>query len=938
MRSFILLIGVALCPLFLFSQNGLVKGKVVDSSLKQNLVSATVSVSLRKDSSYVNFSFTDKKGDFEIGGLAPGEYFMTVSSSGYQNIIKDFSITKEKKQFDAGDIFLQKRYYTLDGVTVTDAAPIRMHGDTVSFKASAFNNRPNATVEDVLKRIPGMQVQKDGTVTAMGETVQKVYVNGKEFFGNDPKMATRNIAAELVDQIQVYDDMSEQAKFTKIDDGSRAKTINIKLKKNKVKGDFGRLTAGAGTDDRYEGNLSYNLFSDKRQVSIVGSASNTNKQSYNFGGGSGNSTFSPGSGGSGFSSGGSNAVAGSVIPSGESTPRSAGINFNDVWGGKVDFRSSYSYSDAVFRMNQNSFKQYSFPGDSIAQMITNSATRNSNNSHRANVRLEINIDSANSILYTGILGKTETNNLYSDSFYTNSKAIYEYLALTGKTGRNDLKDGLNYTGELLFRHRFRRPGRTFTFGWRNGYNNNENDYNSFNPITRYNRDNTVAGYINVDQQSDQLNNGKSNVFSSSYTEPLGKNKLLEFNYAYSDSKNISDRSTFDYNTSSGEYDIANLYQTNYFKYDNISHRLGSNFRVVKKSFNYQLGMAMQKSELKNRSIQAFNGKDTVMHQDFLNLFPTFNFTYNLTRSKSIRFYYRGRTNAPTIQQLQDITDYSNPLQIKAGNPELDQEFISNMNLGYNSFNTKNFRFFSVNINFNTTNNRIINTIDSSGMVAMIMKPQNVNGSFNSSTMFTLGFPIKKMRGGNINLMTMTYYSRDVNLIYKQRQYTDIIMINQSIGYTYTKPKFDLGISGSLVYNDVKYTFQKNNNSRFFKQTWSADLSYRFKNDFFLLTDMDYHINSGRTNGFNQNIFLWNMAIAKHFLRSKSMEIKLTAYDLLNQSKGINRSVSEIFFEDTRSNVVPRFFLVSLTYHLKPKAFRKAPKENAAPAGKMQVFQ
>jgi hypothetical protein len=937
MRSFLLLIGVALCPLFLFTQNGLVKGKVVDSSLKQNLVSATISVSFLKDSSYVNFTVADKKGGFEIGGLAIGEYFLTVSSSGYQNLIKDFSITKEKKQFDAGEIFLQKRYNTLDGVTVTDAAPIRVHGDTVSFKASAFNNNPNATVEDVLKKIPGMQVDKDGTVKAMGETVQKVYVNGKEFFGNDPKMATRNIAAEMVDQIQVFDDMSEQSKFTKIDDGSRAKTINIKLKKNRAKGDFGRLTAGAGTDDRYEGNLSYNRFSDKRQVSVVGNASNTNKQSYSFGGATGSpgTTFSQG--GSNFSSGGSNAVAGSAIPNGESIPRSAGINFNDVWGSKIDFRSSYSYSDAVFRMGQNSFKQYSFPGDSIAQMITNSITRNTNNGHRANLRLEINIDSANSVLYTGILGKTESENLYSDSFFTNSKAVYEYLALTGKTGRNDLKDGVNYTGELLFRHRFRRPGRTFTFGWRNSFNNNENDFNSFNPITRYNYDNTIAGYINVDQQNNQLSDGKSNVFSTSYTEPVGKNKILEFNYAYSDSRNVSDRKAFDYNTVSGEYDIINLYQTNYFKYDNISHRAGSNFRVMKKSFNYQLGMAVQKSELKNRSIQAFNGKDTVMYQDFLNLFPSFNFTYNIARSKSIRFFFRGRTNAPTIQQLQDVTDYSNPLQIKTGNPELDQEFISNFNLGYNSFNARNFRYVNINLNLNTTGNRIINTIDSSGMVAMIMKPQNVNGSFNSSTMFTVGFPIKKMRGGNINLMTMTYFSRDVNLIYKQRQYTDIIMINQSISYSLTKPKFDAGISGSFAYNDVKYTFENNNNSRYFKQAWSFDFNYRFKNNWFFLTDADYHINSGRTSGFNQDVFLWNMAVAKQFLKSKSAEIKLTAYDVLNQSKGINRSVNEIYFEDTRSTVVPRFFLMSITYNLQPKAFRKASK-STVPAGKMQVFQ
>jgi Outer membrane protein beta-barrel family len=601
----------------------------------------------------------------------------------------------------------------------------------------------------------------------------------------------------------------------------------------------------------------------------------------------------------------------------------------------MDFRSSYNYAESKFLMNQNSFKQYSFPGDSISEMNTDSKTRNNNNNHRVNARWEFNIDSANSILYTASFGKQESNNLYADTFYTASKAVYEYLALTGNTGRNDIREGLNYNGELLFRHRFGLPGRTFTFGWRRGYNKNESDNNSFNPITTFNNDNTVSGFININQLSDQLGDGKTNVFSSSYTEPMGKNKLLEFNYAYSGSKSVSDRKTFDYNTVSGKYDIVNLYQTNYFEFDNISHRLGSNFRVQKKSFNYQLGMAVQRSELESRSLQATNGKDTTIYQEFMNLFPSFNFNYNLGRSKSIRFFYRGRTNAPSIQQLQDIADYSNPLQIKTGNPGLDQEFINNFNIGYNSFNQRNFRFFSTNITFNSTANKIVNTIDSSGMVAVIMKPENANGSFNSSGMFTFGLPFKKMRSGSLNLMTMAYYSRDINLIYKKRQYTNILMLNQTIGYTLSKPKFDLGISGSIVYNEVKYTFKENSNTTFFKQTWSADLSYRFKNDFFLLTDMDYHINTGRTDGFNQDIFLWNMAIAKHFLKTKAAEIKLTAYDLLNQSKGINRTVNENYFEDTRANVVPRFFLISFTYNLQPKALRKPAKQSS---GVMSVFQ
>ena len=262
--------------------NGSVKGKLLDTAGKQPLSEATVSVMLVKDSSLVSFSLSDKKGNFEITNLDAGNYLLMISYTGYENFKKPFSITADKKTTDIGEIILQKEYKTLSDVTVTDLTPVKVSGDTVSFKADAFKTKPNATTEDLLKKLPGVQVEKDGTVKAMGENVQKVLVDGKEFFGNDPKLATKNITADMVDQIQVFDDMSEQSKFTKIDDGSRSKTINIKLKKDKNKGDFGKIAAGGGSDGRYEGNLSFNHFRGSQRISLLAAANNTNKQGFSF--------------------------------------------------------------------------------------------------------------------------------------------------------------------------------------------------------------------------------------------------------------------------------------------------------------------------------------------------------------------------------------------------------------------------------------------------------------------------------------------------------------------------------------------------------------------------------------------------------------------------------------------------------------------------------
>ncbi len=944
MRSLILSFFLLLAYSISYSQsNGIVKGKLVDTALKQSLSAATVSVMSRNDSSFAGFIMTDKKGMFEIRSLSMGDYFLMASYTGYENFILNFSISKEKKTVDAGELNMQKRFKTLEGVTVTDAVPVRIHGDTISFKVEAFNSRPDATVEDVLKKLPGIQVQKDGTIHAMGETVQKVYVNGKEFFGNDPKIATKNLTADMVDQIQVYDDMSEQAKFTKIDDGSRSKTINIKLKKNMNRGDFGRFTAGGGTGERYEGNLSYNRFRDDQKVSVVGSANNTNKQSYSFNdaSSSGSSTqFSQSGSGGGFSGGGMNAAPGGGASNGISIPKSAGINYNDMWGSKIDFRTSYFFANSEYFLNQNSFKKYSFPGDSSSEAITNSNARNENNSHRVNARWEFNIDSANSLLYTANLNIQNSDNAYTDTSFTISNAVNNYLALTATAGRNDVRNGINYSGELLFRRRFRVAGRTFTLGWRNGFYENDANNRSFNPITTYNSSGAIVNYLNFNQQNLQLAENNNNTISASYTEPAGKNKLIEFNYAYSGGKNISDKKTYDYNPVSSKYDLVNLFQTNYFDYRNTSHRIGSNYRSQKTKYNYQLGMAVQQSELETKSVKAVTGKDTTISQRFVNIFPSANFNYTISRAKNIRVYYRGRTNAPNISQLQDVPDYSNPLQIKTGNASLKQEFISNINLGYSTYNPKSFNFFSANISFNTTGNKIVNTIDSVGAVSVIIKPENLNGSYSTSGMFTFGIPFKKMRGANLNISTMAYYNRDVSRIYGKRNFTKLMMINQSFGFTYSKPKFDLGVAGSFVYNKVNYAFQGGTNTEYFKQSWSADFSYRFKNNFFIITDLDYFINSGRTEGFNQNILSWNIALAKQVFKNKAGEIKLTAYDILNQSKGINRTVGDNYFDDTRSNVVPRFFLLSFTYTLKQKALRKPqPKQDPKqPPVKMQVFQ
>jgi len=917
--------------------NGAVKGRLVDTAARQPLAEATISVILVKDSSLVSFILSDKKGVFEITNLDAGEYLLMISFNGYENYKKNFSITAEKKTNDLGEIILQKDYKTLPGVVVTDAIPVRVNGDTVSFKADAFKTKPNATTEDLLKKLPGVQVQKDGTVSAMGENVQKILVDGKEFFGNDPKMATKNITADMVDQIQVFDDMSEQSKFTKIDDGSRSKTINIKLKKDRNKGDFGKVTAGAGSSGRYEGNLSFNHFRGNQRFSLVGSANNANKQNFSF-----NDIVSSQGGMGQFSRGGLDlgALKGALTGSGGggnnngiNTSRSIGLNYNDEWGKKIDFRGSYFISQSDNLLKQSSFRQTYFPNDSTSDASTESESANRNRSHRINVRWEYAIDSMNSVLYTGNVNFQQSNGMYNDTSFTFSNGVNDYLAVTSKTRNKNKRDGMNYSGELLYRKKFKRIGRTLTVGWRNGYNESESGNSNIAPNTFYRPDGSILFSRSQDQRGDQDTKANNNSVSTTYTEPLGKNKILELNYQYSHNRNISDRETYDYNNISGKYDALNLLQTNYFENTNTSNRVGFNYRFQQKKYNYQLGFGVQLTELGSRSIRAATSKDTMLTQRFTNFFPTASFTYSVNKTKNFRFNYRGRTNAPSINQLQDVPDVSNPLQVRTGNPALKQEFINNFSLNYSTFNMMSFRFFTSNFNVGTTGNKIVNSIDSLNQAVTITKPVNLDGVFNVNGFSSIGFPIKKLKGSNVNLTSIVNYNRDVSLVYKQKNITHRWLLTQSLGFNYNKNKFDMGLTAGLTYNNARYTLQENLNTEYFTQTYSADFSYTFKKDIMVSTDFDLLLNSGRADGFNQTIPMWNAGLSKQFLKNKAAEVKFTVYDILNQNKAITRNIGENYFEDNRTNVIRRFFLLSLTYNI-----NRMPNRNQLPQNMQRMME
>ncbi|MFN8290107.1 MAG: outer membrane beta-barrel family protein [Chitinophagaceae bacterium] len=916
--------------------DGIIRGKLMDTAAKQPISNATVSVLNAKDSSLATFTLSNKQGVFEVKGLAAGDYRVVVSSKGYVEYKKNVSITDASKTIDFSTLPLDKDYQTLTGVTVTSETPIQVKNDTVQFNTSGFKTQPNATLEDLLKKIPGMEVDKEGTVKAQGEQVQKVLVDGKEFFGTDPKLATKNLTADMIESVQVFDDMSDQAKFTKIDDGSRTKTLNIKLKKDRNKGFFGRALAAAGSDSRYEGNFSINKFTGTQRISVLFNANNINKQGFSFsdiisamGGFSGFGGGSGGGGnfGGGFGGGGMQMVGGgrggnfgggtSTGTTGIIKSLSTGINYSDEWGKKIKVTGSYFFSDSRPRQEQNTFRQTFYSNDSTGYQNRQSYSNNLNQNHRFNLRFEYQIDSMNSILYTPTLTFQHSNNYSLDSSTTTSKTpAQEFLGIRSNSENTNERNGMNLGNNLLFRHKFGKTGRTLTIGWNNTLGNSHSDGLTISNNNFYLPDGTIYRSFAQNQNYKQKNETHNNVLSASYTEPIGLNKLIELNYAYTNNRSDSKKETYNYNSVTDKYDSPNLLQTNNFTNTFVANRFGANFRVQEKKYNYQLGIGVQRATLESRSFQALTGKDSITGQTYTNFFPTANFNYTPSRSKNLRFSYNGRTNQPSVSQLQNVPDATDTLNVKIGNPNLKQEFTHSFNLGYNTFNALTFRFIAANINVSTTQNKIVSSITTRGPVQTTTY-QNVNGYFRAFSFVTLGLPFKnaKMKGSSVNVTNNMMYLKDVSLVNGLLNQTKTITINQGAGVNIDKAKIDFGIKANIAYNKVKYSINSQLNEDYFTQTYSGDVSYTFPKNFILSTNFDYLVNTGRANGFNQSIPLWNASLSKQFFKNKNGELKFSVNDILNQNQSITRSTGDNYIQDTRSMVLRRYFMVSFLFNL-----------------------
>ena len=928
MRSVFLLLCLLTTAILARSQrNGTVTGTTFDTLSQKAVADVTVTLLSRKDSSLISFSMTDNSGRFTISEIPPGEYRLLFTHVGYHNRSENVTISDSSRRPDLGRIVMNDRTRVLDEVVVrSEAPPVTLVGDTVQYNAGSFKTPPNASVEQLLKKLPGVQVDRDGNIKAQGESVKRVLVDGKEFFGKDPKMATKNLPADAIDKVQVYDRASDQSQLTGFDDGNSEKTINLKLKQDKKKGSFGKITAGAGTDSRKEGRFNVNSFKGARQMSVIGMGNNTNAEAFSFmdmmnftgelsrmmrgGNGNVNISISDNSPMAGMLGGNNRGIR---------TIWGGGINYNNIIGTKVDLTSNYFYNNYNPKVSSNNLRQYLLP-DSSYFYNSNTVTDNSTGSHRLNLGIDYIIDSFHSIKWNPSIGYQNGKN--------RSTSDYLQYGLDGRvsnSGYNNTEtdnNSFSWANDLLLRKKFRRKGRTLSLNLQTTLNDASSKGSQESVNEFFNSAGTRFRVDSIDQRISNNNNLMGYTTRLVYTEPLFRRSLMEFSVGNSYANSNSEKITYDYDNGSGKYDELNDSLSNDFKNKYSYVNAGFRIRSQQRKYNYSIGLSWQQSALDGQVVSGI--KDTIIGKTFHNLLPNARFQFNFSRYKNFTLNYQTSTNQPTVDQLQPVPDISNRLYIREGNPDLVQELTHSVRLNYTGINPFRNRNLFIFLNLSRTDNKIVNSDSLFSDGVRKTRPVNTDGVYNINGDINTGLPARFLKG-RFEFGANVFYNRGRQFFNGLPNTIGMLTIGPRVSIESTPhEKINLMFTARGNINRTSYSLQPALNNRFFSQEYELNVDWELPAGFFLSTEFQYTVNNQLSSGFNTKVPLWGASISKQMLRWKRGELKLRVNDILNRNVGVSRNSNQNYIEDVRVNTLRRFAILSFTYSLSKTGAGQGP--------------
>ncbi|AYD46822.1 TonB-dependent receptor [Arachidicoccus soli] len=876
--------------------SGSLTGVIVDT-ISHNVDKASISLVNARDTSIVKNTLSDSVGNFKFSNLPFDTYILRISFQGYEILNKYVAVTKTKPVVELGDITLQQSINELGTVTVTAVIPITLNGDTTSYSADAFGTKPNATVEDLLKKLPGVQVDQNGVVTAQGETVSRVFVDGKRFFGSDPKLATQNLPKDVVDKIQVFDGKSDQSEFSGFDDGTTIKTINIVTKPAMRHGWFGKTSAGIGNENTSLKDPLYSVtprvmrFNGNMKLGLFGQLNNINVQNF---------TRSDQNNRNGLTK-----------------TAAANLFFGDTWGKKVttDFSGRYGFNSTNVNLLQNTIRQnfYSNPA-----LDNNNLSNDSSKTLTQNQSVDLNFltkfDSSNQLRVRPTLSfnKSNSNNQSTTEIDSLSNGTSIPKTLTNSISSNN-NISRNAGFGATYMHAFAKKGRTITLDlqYSNSYSNSNGNYFSHVNYLDLNSDSTI------NQKNVNSSNNNSLSTSLTYTEPIGVHQQLELSYNNSFSNNTADRRTYDFDSLTNGYTNLNNTLTNYFVNKYLSNRGTLGYMYNDGTVNFNVSGGVQFGRMESNNLSKNYGTIT---NNYVNLYPTASFTYNISKTKKLLFRYQGRTNQPSVSQLQPITDSSNLLNITSGNPNLKQEFNNHFQFRYNNVDRTGsgksfFAFVDASFVHNNIQNAVIH-LSNGGQSSM---PVNLNGNYTLRGYLDFGLPLTSPKS-NFDFSTNISNSRISSLIDSEKNFTYTTSFAEGIRWSTSVSKsFDINASVTPSYNISKYSITSSinsSNTNYYSQSSSFEGTFYTNSGWQLASDFNYTFYRGKAPGQNISIPLWNASITKQIFKNKAGEISLSVHDILNENKGVNFQRSLNYSSQTTTNILKRYALLTFTYNLK----------------------
>ena len=904
-------------------------GKVFEKENLQPIIGASIAV--KKDGKILAGSASDEKGFFQVKRLPADTYQISFSYVGLKTKTQQVIVGSDRYM---GAVVLEKNTNALEELKI-EATQIRVEqkGDTTSINAAAYKVNQDATAEDLVKKMPGITIE-NGTVKAQGEDVKKILVDGKEFFGDDANMALKNLPAEIIDKVQIFNRASDQAQFTGFNDGNTDKTMNITTKSGRNNGTFGKLYAGYGTNDRYQAGGNMNFFKGDRRITVLGLSNNVNQQNFSmqdlFGGSGGAGRMPMGGRGGPRGGGGMGGPMSDFMvgqQNGVSATQSIGLNYSDKWGIKTNVSGSYFFNNSSTITNQLSNRTYLIDQETKQFYVDSTGSETNNYNNRFNLRLEHTFDSSHAIIYTPKFS-FQSNENTSNQLALNT--VNDTLLNSNSTYKKPINTGFNVNNNVLYRYKFEKPGRTISLNLIHDLNRRNNDTKQISDITALVK---TGSYVNTLLRQQSLSNSNSNNYNANltYTENLTDSTQLQLSYNPILNHNLAERATNRFDTANGAYSRIDTLLSNNFDNTITTHRANVSININKNKWKFSAGVTQQ--FLTIASLQTFPENRT-FEKSFQNLLPNLNFTYNFSNANTFRFFYRTNTNNPGVTQLQNVIDNTNPVMLSAGNPNLRQEFSQTLLSRYGSNNWHNSQSFFVFAMVTFTDDYIANstftaTRDSvldNGMLlsrgSQIARPVNLNGNVNARSFITYGIPVKALKS-NVNMNLGVNYSKVPGLVNQLQNFANTFNINTGIVIgSNISEQVDFTISHTSNINFVENTVLSAQNSNFFINTSNVKLNVMPTSSWVIQSDINYTNFSGLGSDFNQNFFLWNAGIAYKFMK-RMAEVKLSVFDLLNQNNNINRTVTETYIEDTRSNVLNRYYMLTFTYNI--RKFKASPK-------------